>query len=146
MREGQSLDIDWLIPQLKQFSLFFGSRRSLFPSNEEYARERLADMMQSHFFRVAEQDGAPVGFIAGYVTPHPFNPEIWTLAETFWWVDPIHRQGRAGLLLLNAFVEWGRDHVDLLTFALEAHSPVNPRTLEKRGLQLQEHNFMLEVE
>lgn len=149
IRPAQAEDIPWLVGQLKVFSAFFGTKRPLFP-DDEFAAKGLAMMMTNHLVLVAEMfhdelSAGPVGFIAGYVTPHPFNPTIRTLTETFWWVAEEYRWSRAGLKLLNAFVDWGRDNADWIMFALEEKSPVKEEVLLKRGFRLQERNYLCEV-
>jgi hypothetical protein len=138
-------DIDWLLVQLQAFSVFQDTKRELFPT-EAFAREALAGMIQNHLMLVADHPAVgPVGFISGYVLPHPYNPSIQMLSETFWWVAEEHRGTRAGLLLLEAFLAWGREHADWITFALEAKSPVSDDVLLKRGFKIQERSFLLEV-
>lgn len=145
VRLGNVGDIDWLVSQVKLFSEFFGTKRPLF-SNEEYAREGLLKTMQEHILFVAtHNDGTPVGFVAGYIIPHMFNPEISVLAETFWWVQPEYRGTRAGLMLLNELVAYGKEHTDWILMALEDGSPVNEKCLTKRGFVLKERNYLLEV-
>lgn len=78
--------------------------------------------------------------------PHVFNPQIKVLSECFWWVKPEYRGSRAGALLFKNYVEWGKANVDWVTMTLEAHSPVRPEALIKRGFRLQETTFLLEVE
>lgn len=136
--------MDWLIGQLKAFSAIYASKLPLF-GDEDYARNALAVLIKDHLVLVAEKNFEPVGFIAGLVTPHFFNPDIRVLSETFWWVAPEHRRSRAGALLLQKFVQWGEMNADWITCALEAHSPVNPDALLKRGFVLQERSFLMEV-
>lgn len=137
-------DIGWLIEQLKLFAGTLGTKRSLIPDADTATRV-VTTMVAMHLVLVAELDGVRQGFIAGYVIPHPFNPAIRLLAETFWWVDEAHRGTRAGLMLLNAFVAWGGEHADWITVALEAKSPVANECLTKRGFVLQERSFLLEA-
>lgn len=137
-------DTDWLLGQLVQFAQFYGTRRSLFGRIEQ-ARASLEDMIKNHIVLIAWRDTLRVGFISGYVTPHPYNTDIRLLAETFWWVDPQHRMSRAGLMLLDKFTDWGNANCDWITFSLEHHSPVKDTCLVKRGYKLQEYSYLKEV-
>lgn len=139
-------DLDWLVDQAEEFSKFFGSKKSLFP-DRDFARNGLKSLIDNnHILLVALKDDLPVGFIGGYFTPHPFNPSIRTLVETFWWVIPEARGGSAGFRLLQNFVELGKEEkADWIVVSLEAHSPVNPDVLESRGFKLQERSFLMEV-
>jgi Acetyltransferase (GNAT) family len=145
IRKATTNDIEWLLPQLEKFSKFFGSQISLFGDTEN-ARIGILNQIENHLVLIAEdKDKGSLGFIAGYIVPHPFNADIVTLSETFWWVDEKHRGSRAGLMLLNAFTEWGNEHVDWITFTLEHHSPVNEKTLLKRGYKYTERTYIKEV-
>lgn len=145
VRPASTDDIDWLLVQLQAFAAFYGTKRDLFPT-EAFAREACVRMVTMHLVLVADHPAVgPVGFISGYVVPHPYNPAIRMLSESFWWVEEEHRGSRAGMLLLNAFLDWGREHADWITFGLEANSPVGDEVLLKRGFRLQERNFLLEV-
>lgn len=145
IRRATPEDVDWLIPQLRRFSSFFGSKKPLF-GDEEYARAGLLTLIEQHLFLLAErEDVGRMGFIAGYVLPHMFNPQIRLLAEAFWWVDEQYRGSRAGAQLLKAFMEWGEANVDWIQFSLEESSPVKEDAFLKRGFVLKERSFLKEV-
>lgn len=142
--------MDWLIVQLKAFDKFAGYKRSLI-EDETYARAALKQLVNEHIVFIAEQDWIKqgperLGFIAGYRTPHPFNPHLRVLTESFWWVAPEHRKTRAGLLLLNEFEAYGRRYCDWVVMTLEHHSPVHPRHLTNRDFVPREQSYLLEVQ
>jgi RimJ/RimL family protein N-acetyltransferase len=106
----------------------------------------VADMIENHLFLVAENEAGPQGFAGGMVGRHPFNPEIRTLVEYFWWVKLEHRGGRAALKLLNAFLEWGERHVEWITFCTAPRiMNVSPSVLERRGFRHFESAFVKEI-
>lgn len=145
IRNAELTDIDWLIPELREFSKFFGSKIPLF-DDEQYARDGLKNLITSHLFFVASSGDKPVGFISGLVTNHIWNPKIKVLTEVFWWVIPAYRTAsKAGLMLLKAFTDWGTGHVNWINFTLEHNSPVSDRSLLKRGFKPTETNYLLEV-
>jgi RimJ/RimL family protein N-acetyltransferase len=145
VRKAETTDVDWLLPQLLRFSDFYGTKHSLF-GDVDYARAALARMIENHLFIIAEsKDVGPIGFIAGSLVLHPYNPKIKVLAENFWWVDEAHRGTRAGAILLKVFMEYGKENADWINFTLEQHSPVNEKTLLKRGFRLQERTYLMEV-
>jgi len=148
VRGAEQQDLDWLIGQLKEFSRFFGSHHVLFPHDDEaYARNGLSGMMEKHLVLVAErEDKTPIGFVAGIVTPHLFNPKLRVLCETFWWVIPEARMSLAASKLLDAFTKWGQEHADWIIFSLEERTPVRDRGLLRRGFRLQERSYLMEVE
>ena len=137
-------DLDWMLNELRAFDAFFASRVSLFP-DDEHAVGVLVGLILEHVVFVAESDKVPVGFIAGVLAPHFFNPAIRHLSELFWWVVPSARGTSAGARLLARFESVGRARADWITMTLEADSPVNPSAMLKRGYRAKETNYLLEV-
>lgn len=147
LRPAEPNDIPWLMTQLKAYSEFFGSKYSLYPTYE-YGAQKLTELMDNHVVLVAYSDISDqpcVGFIVGLLTSHFFNPEIMTLTELIWWVEPDWRNTRAALMLFLEFVDIGKRHANWISMSLEEKSPVSPHALEKRGFKLYEHSFLLEV-
>jgi hypothetical protein len=145
IRRAIPLDIDWLLQELRAFADFAQTKFDLM-GDADHAKDAMLAVIKDHLVFIAEcAERGPVGFIAGWISGHPFNPKLRTLSEMFWWVREAFRSSRAGLLLLNAFTEWGLANCQWITMALEAHSPVNPKSLEKRGYRLFETSYLLEA-
>jgi hypothetical protein len=150
IRRAEPRDLDWIIPQLKEFAQFYGTKHSLF-GDEEYARKGILRMMAEHVFLVAEKreppfEAEPVGFAAALLMGHFFNPEVKILSEQFWWVAPAHRNGRAGLMLLNALIARGLRDAQIVSLSvIEGRSPINEDALTKRGFHLHERAYLMEV-
>jgi len=138
-------DVDWLIGQLKEFSKFNDTKYHVFGEEKE-ARAGLLGIMSQHFMRLAVRGDERLGFIGAWWVTHPYNSKIPLLAETFWWVDPAHRNGRAGLMLLDEFVAFAREHVKWATFSLLENSPVSDRVLTSRGFRKHETAYLLEID
>ena len=145
IRRANENDLDWLLSELKAFADFFGTGKILFPSKLTDAEALLKTWIAGQLMFMAERDGERLGFIAGMIHQHVFNPEIRCLTEMFWWVPEKHRGTRAGLMLINEFAKWGKDNVDWVLFTLEDNSPVNEKSLTKRGFKLKEKQYLLEV-
>lgn len=145
VRKASDADLDWMFSELQAFDDFFGAKKSLIPSDPAEGRKILENLVEQHLFLVAERDGKLLGLIAGMIHNHLFNPEVTVLTEIFWWVPSEYRGSRAGLMLLNEFTNWGKENVDWVTMTLEHHSPVNEKSLFKRGFKLSEKQYMLEV-
>jgi hypothetical protein len=143
IRCAQSKDLPWIVEELKSFSVFYKSKIPLFPT-EEYALAGMQSHLDNHVLLVAEDDSGLLGFISGIFSTHIFNPKIKLLNETFWWVAERNRFTRAGLMLLDAFTEIGKKSADWTVFTLEHHSPVNDRSLLKRGYEIKETNYLME--
>lgn len=145
VRPATESDLPWLLIQLKAFSEFFKSNIELF-AGEDDAREKMREVIRAHVVFVAERyDGTRMGFTGGLLTPHFMNHKITTLTELFWWVDPVHRNSRAGLMLLEAFTDYGRAHANWIMFSLQDNSPVSDRCLTRRGYRLKERAYLMEV-
>lgn len=149
VRRAAFADLDWLLGELREFSAFYATRRQLF-GDEAYARVALRRMITDHLVLIAEAKGGErVGLISGWLYPHPFNPEIKTLSETFWWVATQFKNtfigGRAAQLLLDAFIEQGKARAQWIVFMLAHNTQVNERALLRRGFRLQERAYLMEV-
>jgi GNAT superfamily N-acetyltransferase len=147
VRDGNSEDVPWLLEQLREFAAFFGSKHSLF--DEEYAREYLPQFIDSSLFLVAESDeGRRSGFLGAYITRHPYNPRIDPiLSEAFFWVERSHRGGRAAVMLLDAYIEYGKAiGCKWIGFTLETRSPMHEEHLIKRGFHKQESSYLMELD
>jgi hypothetical protein len=144
VRKAVDSDLPFIVNELKEFSKFFDTKFSLFGS-EEHAHNIMKSHIDNHVLLVAENGEELLGFIAGFISAHVFNPSIKVLHETFWWVPEKHRGSRAGLLLLNEFTEIGKKVANWLVFTLEQNSPVNERCLTSRGFGLKEKQYIMEV-
>lgn len=144
VRRAALADVPWLIPQARAFAESMGSTVPIWPG-DEHAAEFLAQFIEHQHVFVAEmEDGEGVGFIMGMLTPHYFNGAIITLTELAWWVAPEHRGSRAGLYLLEAFSDYGREVATWTTLSLEENSPIHDRTMEKRGFHRVERVYLRE--
>lgn len=144
VRTATPADVPWLLEQVVRFDRFYGAQRSLLPPTMDVAEAKLLQLIE-HVFLIAEDvDRGRLGFIAGLVVPHFFSDRE-TLSEILWWVDEPFRGSRAGLMLLNAFVAYGRERSLDVIMTLEDVSPVNPETLLRRGFRAKETNFLLEA-
>ena len=151
LRRAVEDDLPWILDQLVEFDKFSGYKRSLV-ADMDHAKRGVLDMIRAHFFMLAinprlgiQYPETFLGFIAGWQTAHPFNPQLRVLTETFWWVAQEHRRSRAGLELLNAFTEWGALNCDMVIMTLEHHSPVNEKHLLRRGFKRKETAYLLEA-
>lgn len=144
VREAEYDDIDWIVSELRYFSDRVSDKHILF-SDYFHVKDLVISMINEHIFFVSENDGVKSGFIAGFVIPHLFNPDIKTLVETFWWVSEPYRYSRAGLALFKEYVEWGKvNGINLITMSLESKTEVNEKTLVRHGFKLKDRNFFME--
>lgn len=115
-------------------------RPELIDLNTLYA---LADkMMGGSTGWVVTKAGEPVGALGALLVPNIYNHSFITLAELFWYVLPEHRNGRAGILLLDAFDQHADLHADDATLSLLPSSEV--RSLDRRGFKLCEKAYRKE--
>lgn len=138
-------DIPWVETELLEFSQSIGTKHLLFPANETRRRESLEFFMRDHLFIVAERGAERLGFILGFVIPHPLNWAIRVLTESMWWVPPRHRGSRAAVALLDAFVAWGKTNCHWIQFAIHRTTGMSDRALLRRGFQEEQTQYLLEV-
>ena len=143
LRPANDSDVEWLFLMCEDFAAFYQSKISL-AGNRDYGILFLQDLVAKHYVRIALKDGHRVGFIAGFVSPHHFNPDIRQLAELLWWVMPEHRNSGAGAALFMDFVKFGETECDWISFTLENNSPVNDNFLIKRGFKATEKAYLKE--
>jgi hypothetical protein len=117
----------------------------LFPKDEKHIEGVMIKCVEDHLAYIAVSGDVRMGFITGLMHEHLYNPDIVCLSEMFWWVQEEYRGTRAGSMLLNKFVEYGKEHCDWVSLALETNSPVDPKHLVKRGFKHLETNYLLEV-
>lgn len=144
VRKAEFGDIPWLIEQAHAFEEFAGYRRALL-RDPLHARDVFTRLITDHLILIATDGAHQMGVIAGWRSPHPFNPTIRVLAEVFWWVPETYRNTRAGVVLLREFERVGRLDTDWVIFSLEHNSPVREAHLTKRGFRMVERAFLLEV-
>lgn len=145
IRTANLLDVPWLLEQLRAFDKFFGARKSLIPENEETATKILEGLIITQPFFIASDIHGRMGFIAGALSAHPYNPELIVLSELFWWVDPKFRGTTVGARLFNHFRRYGEDNADWVIMTLEAESPIHESTLTRQGFKPYERSYLLEV-
>lgn len=136
-------DVPWLFTMCEEFAHFYGSKISL-AGNPVYGKAFLTGLIEKHFVMVGIKDGLRVGFIAGMVGPHHFNPDIIQLTELLWWVKAEARNTGVGMKLFDAFMHFGETECHWITFTLEHNSPVNDKFLIKRGFREAEKAYLRE--
>lgn len=152
IRPADSGDVAWMLKELQSFAAFYGTKRSLFPADltargivEQLVATQPCFVADAQLTNGIDPITAPAGFLVGALSPHPYNPQVRMLTELFWWVDPAYRGSSAGARLLEAYLAHGRQHADMITMTLESKSPIDDRVLLKRGFQLHERSYLLEV-
>lgn len=144
VKRATLIDFDWLWEQCEAFSKTYESKLSL-TSNVEYAKDFLKNLICNHLVLVTFTDSLErTGFIAGLVQPHHFNPDIRMLSELLWWVPPEHRGGKSGALLLDSFIDYGKDRCHWITFTVERTTPISDKPLLKRGFKHTETAYLME--
>lgn len=146
IRTATLLDKEWVLEELKAFSNSYETAYELFPRSQEDAENFLVNLITNQVALISEaEDGERTGLIAGALMAHPYNRELITLSELFWWVPEKHRGSRAGLMLYNAFVEKGKELANWIVFSLKSGSPINSEFFIKRDFKLFDQSFLLEV-
>lgn len=142
VRKAEPGDKEWVIGTAARRMLEEELQRPEF-FNEENC-QRLFDIgISNGVILVAEENGVPIGCISGIYCPNMFNNALITLQEIFWYVLPTHRNGRAGLCLLNEFCEIGKSTAHDTFMSLLDTSEVSQRMLSKKGFVFKEIAFVM---
>lgn len=144
VRSASLADVDWVMKYLPDISRFYGTKRPLH-EDPVYARAGVEALLRDHLLLIATSNGDPCGFIGGYLTVHPLNGHLRSLAEVLWWVPACWGRARIGVTLLDAFVDWGKLNADWIYFSRKPKSPAGHRAMLRRGFRLQELVYLREV-
>jgi N-acetylglutamate synthase-like GNAT family acetyltransferase len=150
VRPATSTDIPWLLEQLEQFGKAKDSLCSLWP-DPNHATSILETLIEKETVWIAEKQigallGQAVGFIAGLLSAHPYNPAVTVLSEMVWWVEPRERMNGVGQALLDAFTEHGRKHANRITVSIVlGFTEIDHTPLLNRGFKPHELSFLYEV-
>lgn len=139
-------DIPLICVQLARFAQLY-SRKYPPYKDLETSEKILQNIIENHLFYVAVKDDTHelVGFIAGFVCDHIYNPDIKVLTEAFWWTDEKHRRSGIGMQLLEAFEGWGKKNVDWIFMTIEEETPLDEKIFLDRGFKRKEINYIMEI-
>jgi len=140
-------DATWLGEQLAEFAKASGNKLFL-PVDSVESAETITEVLSLYVVFIArdkDNHSDRKGFLIAQLAQHPLKRSVRWLAEVAWWVVPKHRGGTAAGRLLSAFEDYGREHADLVSVALEKGSPIRDGQLEKRGFREMERSFLMEV-
>ena len=144
IRKANIADLPWCAEEGMKFLKFY------FPEKEidtGHIYKKLMDMITNQVLLVADDCGKLTGMIGGVVFPNMWYLEETELTELFWWVSEPCRFGRSSALLLKEFIRYGKEEVGAcrIVMSLLSISPVNGDALIKRGFELKESAFVMEV-
>jgi len=96
---------------------------------------------------VAEADGIIQSVLIAQIHCDPWLPQIRTLREVAWWVEPEYRQSSMAGRLLKEYVKLGKKlkeagHINNFVLTMLSNSP--DLKLEKRGWREVERNYVYE--
>lgn len=103
---------------------------------------------KTHFARIAvTSTDEIIGILLGEISEHYFGTDL-IASDYLWYVAPEHRGSKAGLMLLNEFQTWAKDH-DAAEVYIGVSSGVSAEKtgalLEKFGYDLVGGNYKLRV-
>lgn len=148
IRLANESDLDWLVGELRELDRMYPTRKRLF-KDEPTVREKLSELITTDVCLVAENKGITppqrIGFIAGFLRPHSFNPDLKVLSELFWVVIPEFRRSLTASMLMDEFVEIGRLNADWITFNVARFCPVRKDSFVRRGFDVSDQVYLMEV-
>jgi len=134
IRHATTADLAWLVRASARMSEEpppLGDPR-LLPADPNLCGELWRHAVADHLVLIAVNDnGENVGLVFGWRSYHPFNPALRTLTSALWYVLAEHRTGRAAVMLMDAFIAWGEEHADFVSFTVRTPGAIS--ALERRG-------------
>lgn len=115
--------------------------------NDEYVRRLLCQFIKQGVILVGEIKGEIQGMLIAGILPDIWLPEVTTMKEIAWWVEPEHRMGSLGYKLLKKYVDCGEKMVekDVIAGFTLTNMEISPDfNLEKRGWSKVETNYIYE--
>lgn len=148
VRRAKASDDPWLLEAMRDFETEADFVRSVMSASDDVTRARIRWVEENHLFLVAQltTTGENVGFCAGVVMPHIFNPELKSFHELLWWVQPRHRGSSAAAMLLLEAVAWARESgAGWIWWSLANCTRIKGSSLAKLGFEFREAHYLLEV-
>ena len=115
--------------------------------NDLYVRKLLDHILKNGVIILGERDDKVVGMLIAAIQQDSWLPEVKTLKEIAWWVEPDHRFGTLGFRLLKEYVKCGEIMVEkgiIAGFTLTNMEQSPEFNLEKRGWRPIERNYIYE--
>jgi len=134
-----------------EFIKDIGIRACLFarPDKEpdpEHLLVQAVNLVKTGIFFISNNGEQDTGIISGIIQPNLWYPDETNLVELFWYVDDEFRGTSAALRLLKAFIDYGKENkVNHVVMSVERNSPLSNEVFTKRGFQLLEKAFVMEV-
>ena len=115
--------------------------------NDTYIRRLLDSFANKGCILLGIVEQKPVGMLIAQIQTDAWLPDIKTMKEVAWWVEPEHRFGTLGYRLLKEYVKVGKklveeQHIEGFTLTNMEISP--DFDLEKRGWRPIETNYIYE--
>ena len=113
--------------------------------NDMYIRRLLDSFGKNGCILLGEKDGVVQGMLIAQIQTDAWLPEISTMKEIAWWVEPAQRMSSMGYRLLKEYVTVGtrlqdNDIINGFTLTNMVQSP--DFKLEKRGWEKIETNYV----
>jgi L-amino acid N-acyltransferase YncA len=113
--------------------------------DEDHIRFITLDMIKNHIVLVAEKEEI-VGILGAVVNSNIFYPKETHLLELVWFVTEEARMTSAAMRLFKEFINLGKElNVTRIVMSVESHSPLSDDVYTKRGFELKEKAFVMEV-
>lgn len=113
--------------------------------NDTYANRLIDKIRKQGVALVAEQDGEIIGMLLAMINGDMWLPEVKTLREIAWWVDPEYRGSSAGGKLLAEYNRIGELMVEkdiISAYTITTLGMSDHLNLQKRGWHAIETNFV----
>jgi hypothetical protein len=142
-------DFPWILEQLEIQDEWYcdshGSKRRFFV-DKEHMSWTLNSLLESGILLIARVGDERVGYIAGWVSPHPYNPEIKVATHASWWVSQDRRHTKAAIQLLLVFKSTAQAlGCDKIIISLAPETPIREESMMRWGFIPSDRCYVMEV-
>lgn len=112
---------------------------AIFDNKFDFMNFDIGEYIRRYHVWVCRRDGKPVGVMMARLYESVFDPETLVLMQDLLYVSEPNT--RAARLLLNAFVDFGRTHANLIFTMTTCNTNIKARSLERLGFAKSEQLF-----
>jgi hypothetical protein len=142
-------DFPWILEQLEDLDeWYFGSRdvKKRFFVDKEHISWSLSSMLEDGIILLAWRGEQRIGYIAGWVTSHPYNPDIKLATHASWFVDEEHRNTKAAIQLMMVFKSTAQAlGCDWVVMSLAPETPIREESMKRWGFVPKDRSYLLEI-
>lgn len=145
VRTATRTDIDTVVTLLRNYSQYSPIAALRDQHDEHYIRQLITGIIvgQGRIWLAEDSTAQPAGMLMAIRMPCIWNPNITTMTELAFWVEPSARHSTAGYRLLKSYEQYAEtESVNHYTISRLDSSQFNP---ERHGYDLLEQTYIKQI-